>query len=108
LRLADSVGKKILSAALNNDIEKVKELISLSADEGGLILPRLLTTDKQGNSALHMAVYGRSQEVVDYLLSKGMTGQDKNKKGQSAKDIAIAKGFEEITEVFEKHEKTKS
>lgn len=45
-KLGVTTGLKIISAVKSNNIEEVKRLMTLSADEGGLINLRLTQKDK--------------------------------------------------------------
>ena len=57
--------------------------------------------DNRGWTALHTAVSANQLEVVKLLLEKGADPGLKNKRDETANDVAHKKGFEEIGNLFD-------
>ncbi|MCX6313623.1 MAG: hypothetical protein NTX08_02665 [Sphingobacteriales bacterium] len=60
-------GKKIIEAIKTNNIYEVKRLLSLSAEEGGLIILRLTQKDENGKSAIQIAEENGNKDILDLL-----------------------------------------
>jgi len=60
-------GEKILAAVKTKNIEEVKRLISLSAEDGGLILLRLTQKDENGKTAIQLAEEMNDNELISVL-----------------------------------------
>ncbi|MFZ4438167.1 MAG: ankyrin repeat domain-containing protein [Syntrophales bacterium] len=65
-------GETLLKASQDGDYDKVREIIALPVEKGGFLLLRLLTCNKEGKSALHLAAENGHVAIVEYLLSQGM------------------------------------
>lgn len=70
-KLGVTTGMKIISAVKANNIEEVKRLMTLSADEGGLIILRLTQKDQHGKSALQLAEELNNKELIEVLGGNG-------------------------------------
>ena len=93
-------GRQLLEAARQGNLCRVKEILELPADKGGLILLRLLSRDNANNSALHLAVMGGYTEVVEALLGAGVRPGSKNGLGQTEFDIADEVANEEVIDLL--------
>jgi len=99
-------GEKLLKAAGQGDLHTIKEIMSLPVETGGLLMLRLIAKDKDGNTALHLAVAQGHGEIVEYLLSQGLRGFDvKNNAGETPIDLAKENGHEEISKLMLSYEK---
>lgn len=56
--------------------------------------------DSSGYTAMHMAAMGESKEVAQALAEAKADGRVKNMHGQTARDIAMAKGVPHMVEIF--------
>nr|XP_006815077.1 PREDICTED: ankyrin repeat and protein kinase domain-containing protein 1-like [Saccoglossus kowalevskii] len=66
--------KTLMEAASKGDIEEVKELLRMNCD--------VTTKDKDGNTALHISILQRRNEVTELLINYGI---DIDMKGQNEK-----------------------
>lgn len=65
-------GETLLEASKNGDYEKVREIITMPVEKGGLLLLRFTARNKEGKSALHLAAENGHIAIVECLLSQGM------------------------------------
>lgn len=65
-------GEALLEASKDGDYEKVREIITMPVEKGGLLLLRFTACNKEGKSALHLAAENGHIAIVEYLLSQGM------------------------------------
>lgn len=65
-------GEELLNAAKVGDFKKVKEILTLPVESGGLLLLRLAARNNEGKTALHLAAENNHKEIVEFLLSQGM------------------------------------
>ena len=63
-KLGAMIGEKIIVAVKSNNIEEVKRLLNLTAEEGGLILLWLTQKDENGKSAIQLAEEMNSSELT--------------------------------------------
>ena len=98
-------GKKLLQAARSGNINSLKNILSLSLQEGGPLLLRLSACDSEGNSALHLAANSGQKDAVILLLEHGLGRDMTNNKGETAKAIAIKAGYNEIALKIENFKK---
>lgn len=54
VRLGHLWGDKLHEASRSGDVEKVREIIAMPVETGGLLLMRYMSTDENGNNALHL------------------------------------------------------
>lgn len=64
-KLGELTGQKIIQAVKVENIEEIKRLLKLPVDEGGLILLRLTTKDKNGKTAKELALDSENKEIID-------------------------------------------
>lgn len=103
IKLGTMYGERLLNAVEKGDIKTVKEIVSLPLEKGGPKLLCLIGEDKEGNSALHLAVAGGYKKIVLYLLEQGLRGNWKNNDGKTPKDFAIEKDYQEILGLIQKY-----
>lgn len=86
------VGMYSCTAAEQNNLDLLKEIVSLGGD---------VTWPKQnGNTALHAAVCEGNVEIVKFLLDQGASIEVADENGWTAKDLAEQQGHEDIKELF--------
>ena len=56
--------------------------------------------DKNGNTALHHAVFGKRPENITFLINSGADPGLKNKKGLNPKELALKKKNEALAQLF--------
>lgn len=108
IKFGQIYGEKLLKAASQGDLRAIKEIMSLPAEKGGLLMLRLIAKDREGNTTLHLAVAQGHREVVEYLLSQGVRGFDvKNNSGKTPVDVARENSHKEILKLMLSYEKNK-
>lgn len=70
--------------------------ITLLLDAGS----NIEASDEEGNTALHHAVLLGSVRAAELLMSRGASPSAKNRKGQTPKSLAKAKGNKELVEIL--------
>ncbi len=81
-------------AALEGDVERVKELLKKGADQN--------IQDEDGDTPLHNAASGGNVNVAKLLLVYGADPTVEDKDGKTPLDLARAKGRREVVSVIEK------
>ena len=67
-----------------------------------------ITDDEFGNTVLHDATKNDVEEMVQALATRADMNLDiKNKKGETAKDIAAAKGYHHLETILDEAEKSR-
>ena len=66
-KAGELTGKKIIEAVKSNNADEVKQLMKLSAEDGGLIIFRLTQKDKDGRTALQIAEANNYQTKIGIL-----------------------------------------
>ena len=89
----DELNNKLLSAAINGDIRKVKESIANGADVNA--------KDNDGETALHYAARREYIDVVKVLVENRINVDVKNKNNETAAEIALRWGYHQIAELIE-------
>ncbi|MDC0255373.1 ankyrin repeat domain-containing protein [Bacteriovoracales bacterium] len=82
----------ILRAAKRATVETIRYLL-----EKGL---NINFRDRNGNTALHHAVFGKRPENITFLINSGADPGLKNKKGLNPKELALKKKNEALAQLF--------
>ncbi|EHA8589711.1 putative Potassium channel AKT1 [Cocos nucifera] len=90
---AGDVGLFACIAAEQNSLELLKEIIR---HRGDVTLP-----NKDGNTALHLAVCEGNHQMVEFLLKQGADIDKPNHHGWTPRNLAEQQGHEEIQALFE-------
>jgi hypothetical protein len=70
IQTAHLTAQKMFSAIELNDVSEFKRLHGLGAEQGGLILWRLIAKNKKGKSFLELAEELGRKEIVNFLKNK--------------------------------------
>ena len=89
----DELNNKLLSAAINGDIRKVKESIANGVNVDA--------RDEKGKTALHWAAQGENVDVVGVLIENGVNVNVKNKNNETAAEMALRCGYHQIAELID-------
>jgi len=91
-------GMELLEASRNGDVERVREIIAMPVETGGLLLLRFSSRDEKGNTALHLAARAGHLEIVRLLVEVGLNSQNTNQQDFTPFALAKKSGHEEIVE----------
>jgi hypothetical protein len=70
IQTAHLTAQKMFRAIEQNDVTEFKRLYGLNAEQGGLILWRLVAKNSNGKSFLELAEEMRRTEIVNFLKNK--------------------------------------
>lgn len=95
-------GYALLDAARRGDLTLCKEILEAPVSKRGLILPRVLGTDDNGNTALHLAVQNGHIGVVKCLMKQVFFRESRNSSGKTPREVAEEAGQARILKAISK------
>ena len=88
------MGKDLVASAKRGDLEHVRELVKIP-------MLNLEASDTTGWTALHFAVKGNNEHMVEVLAAAGAVGTYKNMMGNTPLDLARNDGNMSIVKLYE-------
>ncbi|KAL3270403.1 hypothetical protein HHI36_024362 [Cryptolaemus montrouzieri] len=90
-RLVNELGKDLLKAASDGDVDEIRRLLGEGAP---------FTADWLGTSPLHLAAQGNHLEICDILLRAGVSTNARTKVDRTPLHMAAYEGHLNIVELF--------